>query len=286
MTTMKNILVSLLVVGSVTATVWGASSAFFSDTETSPANNLTAGKVDLKIDSTAHYNGMVCDAVTDTWLDEDQDSNNNPRPELLGDSCEGSFTLVDLTSEKFFNLLDVKPGDYGENTISIHITDNPVWACVDINGLTNAENTVVEPEGVADLGEPGELGNYLHFSAWRDDGGNGIDGAEIDPEEGNNIYDDGEEVFFANALAPSALNNTYALAESGDTPLSALDTHYVGFAWCFGTMNPDMTCDGTGNHNDAQTDSLTADIAFRVEQSRNNPDFLCNPVVEEVVPTP
>ena len=34
---MKNILLSLLVVGGVTATVLGATNAFFSDTETSPA---------------------------------------------------------------------------------------------------------------------------------------------------------------------------------------------------------------------------------------------------------
>jgi hypothetical protein len=40
-----------------------------------------------------------------------------------------------------------------------------------------------------------------------------------------------------------------------------------------------ITCDGSTLGNIVQTDMFTADIAFRVEQSRNNDEFLCTPRV-------
>ena len=66
---MKNLLISLLTVGLVGGAVYGSTSAFFSDTETSTGNTLAAGKLDLKVDSVAHYDGMVC--VNNVWVDED-----------------------------------------------------------------------------------------------------------------------------------------------------------------------------------------------------------------------
>ncbi|MGB3073311.1 MAG: TasA family protein, partial [Candidatus Moraniibacteriota bacterium] len=42
------------------AAVAGGTYSFFSDTETSVGNTFTAGALDLKVDSEAHYNGLVC----------------------------------------------------------------------------------------------------------------------------------------------------------------------------------------------------------------------------------
>jgi len=41
------------------AVVAGATGAFFSDTETSTGNTFAAGEIDLTVDSTAHYAGLI-----------------------------------------------------------------------------------------------------------------------------------------------------------------------------------------------------------------------------------
>ena len=47
---MKKIIISLAVIGVVSAIVIGGTIAYFSDTETSTGNMITAGSLDLKID--------------------------------------------------------------------------------------------------------------------------------------------------------------------------------------------------------------------------------------------
>ena len=288
---MKKILYSLLIAGSVGGLAFGATQAFFSDRETSRGNTFQAGKVDLTIDSTADYDGMVCQFVDPdgvgplpggyVWVDEDGNPNNNPRTELLTTACEGTWPVGSLVSEKFWNLSDVKPGDWGENTISMHVDNNPVWACIDITNMHNDGNGLAEPEVEAqdpsDNAGEGELAQNLFFTAWMDDE--------------DNVWEEGEPLLFSNRLGPASdiLNGrTYILADSSTgTPMPGNTTSWIGLAWCAGTMNVDqnafeITCDGAGMGNDTQTDSLTADVAFRVEQSRNNPSFRCVPLT----PTP
>ncbi|MEK9201267.1 MAG: hypothetical protein AAB909_04830 [Patescibacteria group bacterium] len=219
---------------------------------------------------------MIC--TDGLWRDEDDNLNNNPRPELIGTQCTGTFALVDLTQEKFWDLTDVKPGDYGENTISMHIEDNPVWACIDILNLNNAENDRIDPEieagDATDDPQGGELAQNIYFTSWADDG--------------DNIWEQGEPLLFTNEQGPASdvLNGkTYTLVDSGSplpTPFPGGSTQYLGLAWCAGTMTIDgvnftITCNGASMGNVAQTDSLTADVRFRVEQHRNNPNFLCTP---------
>lgn len=282
---MKKILYSLLVAGGVGGLAFGATQAWFSDRETSVGNTFVAGKVDLTIDSTAHYDGLVC---TDRlWvLDGSLAENALPRHELLGQQCEGTWPAGNLTNEKFWNLSDVKPGDYGENTISMHVENNPVWACIDVSNMQNNENGCNNPETkVPDLtcGDPGaglgELAQNIRFTAWSD--------ANCDNVWAGNPT---EPLLFTNQQGPASdvLNGrTYALADSthGPGPLPASTEQHpntcIGLQWCAGTMtiNPidhTITCDGSTMGNDTQTDSLTADVAFRVEQSRNNPNFICS----------
>lgn len=308
----RKIFTSLGVMVFVAAVAITATGAFFSDSETSTGNTFTAGALDLKVDSVQHYNGMVCveDNESRVWapeanvtLDEnmqpvlgahDFDAYNTANPfgyPRAGAPCDGTWALTDLGNgvHKFWNFDDVKPGDEGENTISLHVDNNPAWACIDVSLTKNDDMTCTEPElgddatcvptpGDVNLFD-GELAQNLKFAAWADDG--------------DNIWEQGEPLLFSNQSGPASDvlgGKTYALADSvtGPGPLPGGSTSYIGLQWCAGNQTVDLgnntiTCDGAGMNNAAQTDSMTADVTFRVEQHRNNENFLCEPREEEVV---
>ncbi len=289
---MKGIITSLGMIVFAGAIVAGGTGAFFSDTETSTANVFTAGAIDLKVDSQQHYNGNVCtDVDTSEGVDYEW-VGTSPYP-VAGTACDGTWTLTDLgPSYKFFNFADVKPGDEGENTISLHVTSNPAWACVDVSITKNDDVSSNEPE--LEAGDAtntasttdGELAQNLWFVAWNDNATSG------DAVAGDNIHQAGEVLFFSPGPASNVLNGgSLTLADGGTgNPLPGGATSYIGVAWCAGTMTATTgggqpTCDGSTMGNIAQTDSMTADITFRVEQARNNEEFLCNPrEVVEVLP--
>lgn len=271
----KKIALSGLSILSALALVGGATFAFFSDVETSSGNILQSGKIDLKIDNTSFYNGVA--------------------------SPNTSWGLSDLTVQKFFNFTDVKPGDYGEDTVSLHVFDNNAWACADLkltsnddNGLTEAEDDVDANGGVGE----GELASHINFLWWTDDG--------------DNVLETGEQTLPFTQLGNLGVGGSarVTLSDSGNVGigttvgLTASNTYHMGKAWCFGTIaaapldpgaysGPDadndsvggpgtpadggFSCDGSAETNITQTDSLTADVSFYAEQSRNNSGFLCNP---------
>src|SRR3990172_7407305 len=131
----KKIVTSLVTIGAAGALLVGATVAFFTDTETSTGNTFTAGKIDLKIDSTASYNGQPVPGST--WELKDL----NPQ------------------SDKFFNFDDIKPGDFGENTVSLHVFNNDAWGRLVIDNVQDLENTFLDSElDAGDAGVPdGEL---------------------------------------------------------------------------------------------------------------------------------
>lgn len=142
--------------------------AFLNDAETT-AGTVTAGELDLKIDWEEHYNGEMI---------EDQALTDNPGP--------------------IFDLGDVKPGDYGEATISLHVFDNPAWVHMAGELTKNGENGVTEPESEAagendpqgeDSGDnwSGELADEILVDVWYD----GSD-ADADGAGGNNTYESDE----------------------------------------------------------------------------------------------
>ena len=324
---MKKVLISLLSVGVVAVVAVFATQAFFSDTEESFGNVLQAGALDLKIDSEAHYAGLVCvDTVDDTpqfqWQEEVL--GESTRPELIGEECFGTWELKDLEEgDVFFNLTDLKPGDEGENTISLHVFDNDAWGRLIVRNLEDKDNDCTEPETESSdpecsleepgdtpiLDENGELVEGLDFHLWLDEGSEpgfqcytpeGRE-EECDPTEGDNIQQEYEEnttaqsVFvgdeitvilypgLAEAYGDECLDengqpllgvspdghNDYGLCHglAEDGRLVGSTTYYIGVAW---ELDPD-----TGN--EAQTDSVRADIAFEVEQHRNNPSPFPSP---------
>lgn len=280
----RKILMSSSAILFVAALVITATGAFFSDTETSTGNTFTAGAIDLKVDSEQHYNGNVC---SENSLGVYLWKGDSAYP-VPGTPCDGSWRLTDLGNgvQKFWNFSDIKPGDEGENTISLHIDSNPAWACVDLNLTKNDDVSSVEPELSAgdtqntDSIFDGELAQNIKFAAWADDG--------------DNIWEVNEPLLFSNQSGPASDvlgGKTYKLADSTiGTPLPGGSTSYIGLAWCAGTQTVNMgsttiTCDGAGMGNNTQTDSMVADVTFRVEQARNNPNFVCKSVAPEPIVT-
>ena len=251
---MKRILLSLAVSGAVLGTAIYATNAFFSDVETSTGNTFTAGKLDLKVDSTQHYNGNVCSNTS---------TEQNPVYQWVGQDlypvpntpCTGSWSLDSLAGKKFFDFADVKPGDDGENTISLHVYNNPAWACMRI------ENIV----------DNGQLDTNTQFKVWADICTPQLNAEFSSATVGDNIYQPLCDKEIANGTLP-VLADTWTLSDSvtnvfGTTPapLDPNQTYYVGVSWDLPTT--------TGN--EVQGASYLADVAFYTEQHRNNPDFKC-----------
>ena len=237
----------------------GATGAFFSDTETSTGNTFTAGAIDLQVDNESYV------------------TNNEG---VLVASPDNTWSLSDLTGKVFFSFIDLKPGDIGEDTISLHPGANNAWACMAIETTSMPENVVLETESGDPTPADGELQNYLNFAFWHDDG--------------DNVFEQGEQTFWVGGASTTFDGSWRAIADSTHGVALATTTNtYVGKAWCFGTLtpNPDdsgldidpvtrgttgFTCVGSGNQNDAQTDGIVADVSFYAEQTRNNSTFTCS----------
>lgn len=281
---------SLGVIVFAVALTLGATGAFFSDTEKSTGNTFTAGDIDLKIDNESY-------AIDNTIPDYE-----NPIGKLVA-SANNSWELKDLTIEKFFDFVDLKPGDYGEDTISVHVGSNDAWLCAAANITSDLDNTITEPEdevaganndsndGTAD----GDLDSGLKFMFWKDDGDNVLESDET------------EHIFINGTLSDMGQSGGIALADSqggilgAGNPIPGDSTFYIGKAWCYGNLTADpvaqdglgktgengpldrgtgVACDGSVVGNIGQTDSVVGDLTFYAEQSRNNKNFLCNREVQ------
>jgi len=186
---------------------------------------------------------------------------------LAGQECALTWGMEDigLTARKFFDFADIKPGDTGESTISLHLDDNPAYGCMHFTGLENLENELIEPEEGDTTEEIGELGENMSFLIWKDDG--------------DNILEVGEDIIAGPDKANNILNQSHALALYPN-PWEPGEERYIGVAWCAGSMSVDPTissilCDHAGMKNEAQTDSMSVDVSFYVEQSRHNDGFSC-----------
>jgi hypothetical protein len=267
---MRKILLGLLTAGAIGGVAMFATGAFFSDTETSTGNTLQAGSIDLGVDNHSYYNGVL-----------------NPETTWRVD-----YDLSDDPQRQFFNFTDLKPGDWGEDTISLHVKDNDSWLCADVKLTSDNDNGLTEPEGddgdiTPGIGE-GELADAVNFFWWADDG--------------DNVFESDETLLPAGPLGALSVDQTatVALADSqvniwgDDGPLPGDSVRWVAKAWCFGATSmtpypqdggnlgsgPDarpVVCDGSLVNNVTQSDSLTADISFRAIQSRHNESFVCDP---------
>jgi len=290
---MKKILLSIATLGVLGAAVVGGTTAIFSDAEVSTGNTFTAGAIDLTIDNESYYNGVLNDGEGGTtWL---QPANLD---DGQGPGENGAYF--------FFDFRDLKPGDWGEDTISLHVNNNDSWLCADVTLRSDADNGSTEPElndEESYTADDGELAEAVDFIWWADDGDNVLEKDEEPLPSGPLGYLDVDET--ATVALADASGNIWE--ESG--PLLGDSVRYIGKAWCFGELtltpfdqdglgkegtdsNPStpngptvrgagFDCDGSQEDNSTQTDSMTADISFRAEQSRHNGDFLCTPPEQE-----
>lgn len=223
--------------------------AYFNDTETSTENTFTAGGIDLTVDSFGAFRNGV-------------GMPNAP------------WEARDLTSEKFFEFTDVKPGDWFRRSISLHVDNNPAWVCLLIKNIHNDENTLIDPEheagdhsaGVNGLGE-GELDKNMYALGWFDFNGNG----KLNEPQEKRFVDSFFDVFTEIALHDSTTNNG---SLNPQIPFELLQLNL-----CAGTpivaSDGTVTCNGSFMGDKSQTDSLTADLQLYIEQVRNNPNFKC-----------
>jgi Ca-activated chloride channel family protein len=216
---MKKILISVSVIAIAAIVVVGATTAFFTDTETSVGNTFTAGAIDLKVDSQQHYNNAVCNSQG-VWELETGATATNPQYPVIGNACGGTWGQTpegkDIVSEKFFDFADVKPGDSGENTISLHVVNNDAWVCAIVSNLTNSDNTQTEPESSVDANglATGELQQNMVWTVWRDDGDNIMNGSETA------------------LLSGHPVNGVLAVYDSSTgVPLTGNSTTYLGVKW-------------------------------------------------------
>lgn len=273
----KRVLVSLSVIAAVAALAVGGTIAYFSDTETSTGNTFTAGELDLKVDNTCYYNKVADGTPNCPW------------------TTYSSWSESDLVPgvHKFFMFEDVKPSDYGEDTISLHVYHNDAWGrlVISTTATSDSDVTCTEPELEAEpnctpTGD-GELREALRFWIWLDQGKTpGFQGrANGDPFEGDNIYQPdyepmlitegpidatGEVWPFSPGLAMAY--QTYQCSGTQQPPdrckglnddghMTGSVTYYFGVAW--------KLPEGTGN--EVQSDSFGGDMTLEVTQYRNQP---------------
>lgn len=217
-----------MVIGLVAAGAGLSTTALFNDTEKSANNQFTAGELDLRVDWEESYNGEHV---------ETQELTNDP----------GAI----------FDFGDLKPGDHGEATVSLHLDDNPGWIWMNLNQTSNWDNACTEPERKAEgpCGSEGELDEELEFVIWSDDG--------------DNVRQDDEKVIFegtAEELEEQSTSEGILLDGNSSTEDTEAfpggETSYIGVKWKLPLE--------TGNR--IQGDSLSYDVTFYTEQRRHNDD--------------
>ncbi|MFC1722164.1 SipW-dependent-type signal peptide-containing protein [Patescibacteria group bacterium] len=261
---MKKILLSITVLALAAGVAILGSQAFFSDTEESTGNVFQAGAIDLQIDNDSWYYG----------------------PEGLVHREDLSWELDDLTDHLFFNYDDLKPSDWGEDTISIHVDSNDAYACAYIDITSNDDVSSTEPElETGDVQEnpddiwDGELAQELNFFFWLDDG--------------DNVYEEGE-LPLMEGPASNGLETvlTYELEnpQTADGSLVGGETYYIGKVWCYGALTVNgvpqdvsgplerhsgIICEGDAVSNLSQSDNMMLDMSFYSIQARHNEEFTC-----------
>ncbi len=152
-----------------------------------------------------------------------------------------------LTNAGFaFALADLKPLDAGKVTYNLSNGANDAYVCAAVAETANADNGINDPEAdagdVSDGANNGELGDYLSFKF----------GA------------------FSGTLS-SISGQWQSLGTVAANAAQASSLEY-----CFGEYNgADCVLDEASLYNQAQTDSLNADVQFYAVQTRNNPNFTC-----------
>ena len=138
-----------------------APNAFFSDTESSTNNSLTAGAIDLSLGGTFSSANNNANGSSSYALD----ANNNGRA--------------------LYSFTDLKPGDTGGGSFNLQVTSNEAYVCAKSTITSTPENIRTYPElnaGDTTSGtNDGELQNFLKFATFNDANTNGVYDAASEP---------------------------------------------------------------------------------------------------------
>lgn len=212
-------------------------------------NTFAKKKLELTIDFSGYYNKLV-------------DGHPNA----------GHWKPQDLSCQDFFHFDDVKPGDFGEGTISLHLKNQDAWGCAIIRPTENNDHGSSEPELLVDAKDnskdqwDGELAQNLNLRVWADI-------CAVSPAKpGDNIFQPNcDKILYDKAaplnslklvLADSANQNVF----TGKTESIKHDKdYYLGADWNVPSV--------VGNI--IQTDTYKADVTFYTEQAEGNDGFKC-----------
>ena len=203
----RKVLAGIGVVGLASAGAGAGTSAFFSDEEEFVDNSLVAGELDLLVDWQQTYDfgdgqtfvsahpdhdgdgeqSVEIDGEIAKYSDfpdeEDADSNGANIPVLDCDNVpplsEADFGVDPVTDEEMDTLVqftDVKPGDAGEITFSLHLCDNPGYLWMQADNISEDGGVHTEPEMAVDPDNLGDLGDAINARLWYD-------------EDCDNVYD-------------------------------------------------------------------------------------------------
>lgn len=215
---MKKLIGLGIAVAVIIALVTTGTFALFSDTETSEDNQFTAGIIDLEID-------------------------------CAGDTA---FVATDDPLPKIFEYLpasDIKPGDDGEVTLSLHLKTNSndadLW--IEVLSLTNYGGLNPEPEQKAEAAATvdDDIASEIEVLLWLE-------------EDGDNVYEAGETILFGTVAAGG--DTLDDLWDNGKLTVKedakASTTYYLGWYWILPST--------VGNEH--QGDYCTFNIVFGADQ--------------------
>ena len=208
----RKVLAGLGAVGIASAGAGLGTTAFFSDSETFGDNTLTAGELDLLVDWQQTYDfgegqtfisahpdhdgdgeqSIAADndagqlRYSDFPDEEDEDSNGANLPVLdcanippLEEADFGTDPVTGQEMETLVQLSDVKPGDSGEITFSLHLCDNPGYIWMQADSVSESGGVHTEPEMLVDAENLPDLADAIDATLWYDeDCDNVYDGAE------------------------------------------------------------------------------------------------------------
>ena len=241
----RKMLAGIGAVGIASAGTGLGTSAFFSDKEEFADNTLVAGELDLLVDWQQTYDfgqglqfvsahpdhdgdgeqSLEVDGQVVKYSDfpdeEDKDSNGANIPLLDCDNIppisEADFGADPVTGEAMDTLVqftDVKPGDEGEITFSLHLCDNPGYLWMQADNISESGGVGTEPELIVDPDNLGNLGDAINAQLWYD-------------EDCDNVYDPAEPVDIMLTLdfSGSMLYDEYGGLVSND-PITTNGTTY------------------------------------------------------------
>jgi predicted ribosomally synthesized peptide with SipW-like signal peptide len=211
-------------------------------------------------------------------------SDINEEPFITDEEVERRFReqfadVPDDLERPLIDISDVKPGDFGQVTFSVHLFENPAYLWLTGGIVDSSENRLTEPEAKDpdEEEEVVELLDEIRTAVWHDNG-NGV----LEPTE-ELVYekeldgpDDGENTSVTQQdaiITQGTLRDVLTELELGDgIPLDSnpettsrdcfpnSTTRYLGFAWWL----------PVDHANEIQTDSVEFDLGFYTEQCRHN----------------